>query len=354
MLLAIDRDEFHLPNGRVESYADRWVELARSWGHEVRLVDAMANDIIQQVRGADGFLWRFNHEVEESRVARRLIPALQRMLYGCVYPDVNTCWHFDDKLAQKLAFEALDIPTPRTWLFWRYDDAVEFCRSAAYPIVCKLAGGASAENVWLIRSADEALRLVHRLFRSGIVQPSHAAPSARWPVGPSMRAGLKLMLTRQPPAPAKGPLVATELHNNYFYAQEFLAANAFDTRITVIGNRAWGFRRFNRPGDFRASGSGRIDTDPAAVDERFIRLALRVAKQLGTQSLAVDGLMRGDQPVISEVSYGFVSWVVHACPGHWELRGDDAQRGELAWVPGPMWPEEAILRDLLERIGGAR
>ena len=36
------------------------------------------------------------------------------------------------------------------------------------------------------------------------------------------------------------------------YFQEFLPGNAFDTRITAIGNRAFGFLRENRPRDFRA------------------------------------------------------------------------------------------------------
>lgn len=31
-----------------------------------------------------------------------------------------------------------------------------------------------------------------------------------------------------------------------------------DTRVTVIGHCAFGYRRYNRPGDFRASGSGRL------------------------------------------------------------------------------------------------
>lgn len=53
----------------------------------------------------------------------------------------------------------------------------------------------------------------------------------------------------------------------YILFQEYLPDNEFDTRVTVIGNRAFAFRRFNRKKDFKASGSGEIDYD--------ISLALR-------------------------------------------------------------------------------
>jgi len=48
-------------------------------------------------------------------------------------------------------------------------------------------------------------------------------------------------------------------------------------RSGVIGNRAFGFRRFNRQGDFRASGSGHLDWDPKQVDPAFVRLAFAIA-----------------------------------------------------------------------------
>src|SRR5690606_15154424 len=44
----------------------------------------------------------------------------------------------------------------------------------------------------------------------------------------------------------------------YLYFQEFMPKNEFDTRLIVIGNRCFGIRRYNRTGDFRASGSGLI------------------------------------------------------------------------------------------------
>ena len=44
---------------------------------------------------------------------------------------------------------------------------------------------------------------------------------------------------------------------DYVYFQKFLPNNKYDIRIVVIGDRAFGFIRYNRENDFRASGSGK-------------------------------------------------------------------------------------------------
>jgi hypothetical protein len=119
--------------------------------------------------------------------------------------------------------------------------------------------------------------------------------------------------------------------------------------VTVIGSRAFAFRRFNRPGDFRASGSGRIDWDPQHIDEESIRLAFRVARHLRTQSLGVDLLQHGGQKVLTEISYTYASWAVRDCPGHWVMQGDDAA-GPLSWIQGRMQPEDAIFDDFVARL----
>ena len=61
----------------------------------------------------------------------------------------------------------------------------------------------------------------------------------------------------------------------------------YDTRVTVIGGRAFAFRRFNRDDDFRSSGSGKIDYNMEEIDKRMIKLALKVSKKDG---ISINGL----------------------------------------------------------------
>lgn len=129
----------------------------------------------------------------------------------------------------------------------------------------------------------------------------------------------------------------------YVYFQDFLPNNEFDTRVTIIGERAFAFRRRVRSNDFRASGSGQILHDRAEINPLCIRIAFEVAFKLGTQSLAFDFIndMQG-YPKIVEVSFGYASSPVHDCNGFWDK--------ELNWHEGAEWPEHAILKDLLRCI----
>jgi hypothetical protein len=131
-----------------------------------------------------------------------------------------------------------------------------------------------------------------------------------------------------------------ERERGYVYFQDFIAGNDFDTRITIIGNRAFGFTRNVRPGDFRASGSGDINYDVSQINMQCVRTAFEIAGKIGSQSLAFDFVSDEQRrPLILEVSYCYDSRAVYACQGHWDE--------QLKWHLGHMWPQDAILTDFI-------
>lgn len=336
MIIAIQPDDY----GERNASSPRWAELLQAAGHEVRWVNVYRADILDQLRGCHGFMWRWAHFGGMHRVARRLLPVIERGLGLVTYPDQNTCWHFDDKIAQAYLFEAAAIPAPKTWVWFDAKLARDWVRTAQYPLVIKLAGGAGSSNVRLVQSGKEAELWIDRLFGDGVFALADTTNRPPWRVrARRLKAAAKLALQGILPPDA------WELHKDYILFQEFLPDNPFDTRVTVIGNRAFGFRRFNRDNDFRASGSGRIDHNPDEIAPGFVHLAFKISQRLKTQSCAVDGLRRGTEPVVGEISYTYASWAVHDCPGHWELVGN-----ELKWCPGHMWPEEAQVQDFLQAL----
>lgn len=346
MEVAIHPDDYTAPGQPPGSDASspRWASLLEAAGVRVRWVDVRRADILEQVRGCAGFMWRWAHFGGMHQIAHRLLPVLERHMGMVVYPDQNTCWHYDDKIAQAHLLEAAGLPIPRTWVWFDAKAAAAWVREACFPLVLKLATGAGSSNVRLVRDASEALAWIERLFGPGVADLD-PPEEARWPWRRRLRtAAAALVRGRLKPERPPWPL-----HRGHVMFQEFLDGNTHDTRVAVVGHRAFGFRRWNREGDFRASGSGRIDHDPASVDPAFIRLAFAAARRLRMQSCAIDGLWRGSQPVIGEVSYTYVSAAVHACPGHWELHGEP-ESGELRWISGPMWPEEAQVQDFLGRL----
>ncbi|MBN2446527.1 MAG: hypothetical protein JXO22_07375 [Phycisphaerae bacterium] len=323
----------------------RWSALLEQQGCEVRWVDVYRPDILEQVRGCDGFMWRYGQRGGMVQIARRLMPVLEQSLGMVVYPDARTAWHFDDKVAQAYLFRALGIPTPLTWTWFDRDAALEWAGQAEYPLVLKLSAGASSENVRLVRNAREAAVWIDRLFGDGLYQLSDYWSQ---PLGPRSRvpAAARMLLRGQRTPP---PDFRWDLHKNYVMFQEFLPDNDGDTRVTVIGKRAFAFRRLNKPGDFRASGGGLVDWDMTKIDPEAIRLCFKWARKVNGQSTAFDLLRRGNECVVSEVCYTYMSAAVYKCPGHWELTGD-ADNGEPVWVKGHMWPEEAQIADLLTQL----
>lgn len=336
--IAVQPDDYTTPGRPAGDDASSpiWCDLIRSNGGVVREVDVRRSDILEQLRGVDGFLWRWPHWGPDYLIARRLIPVVE-FLYGIpVFPDVSTCWHYDDKAAQKFIFESCGIPTPKTWLFFDEKEAREWAGTATYPVVLKLAKGASSSNVRLIGSKSEAIGWIRRLFSFGATSLGDDAfmgrASEQIPPGFRVRTALRAAVKGQ--LPGEWRHVSQPIEFGYAYFQEFLPDNGYDTRVTVIGNRAFGFRRFNRKDDFRASGSGNFDLDQTRVDPAFIHLAFEVAEKSKSESCAIDGLYRNGEPVVVEMSYTFSSWAINDCPGSWVRSG-----GRLEWREGHLRPE---------------
>ncbi len=292
-------------------------------------------------------MWRWAHFNGMSRIARRLLPVVEYEMKLAVYPDQNTCWHYDDKIAQAYLLKAANIPIPQTWVWFDREQATRWAEKTTYPFVLKLTGGASSSNVKKISNFNEAFYWIDRLFSTRITALSEIERSSY-----SLKARIRQIAKFFIRGPHSSPLHfdnGFEPQSGYFLAQEFLPDNEFDTRVTVIGDRAFARRRFNRPGDFRASGSGNTSWDPKQIDIETVRLAFRVARRLNTQAVCIDGLRRNDERVIGEISYTCISSAVYKCPGHWKLQGDP-ETGELVWQAGHLWPEEAQIQDFLPRL----
>ncbi|MBN2885126.1 MAG: hypothetical protein JXM75_00260 [Chromatiaceae bacterium] len=340
-LISIQPDGY----GQHDCSHEIWVRVLERAGFATQPVDVYRPDILERIAGSAGFMWRWAHFGGMERVARRLLPVIETQLGIPVYPDQKSCWHYDDKIAQFYLLSTCRVPMPKTWIFYRQHEAIQKAEQLDYPVVLKLYAGAAAENVILLQSFAEAEFWIGLLFGRGVSDLA-AEHYRRWPIAKRLKAALKALVKGEAPWE---PLPKSAVHRGYVYLQEYLAGNAFDTRVTIIGNRAYAFRRYNRANDFRASGSGLIDWTPESIDERFIRLAFFTARQLGSQSCAIDGLMRDRQPVVGEVSYTYRSWGIQRCPGHWVLQGD-IETGRLDWKPGSMWPEEAQAADFIERV----
>ena len=347
--IGIQPDELALRVGKTQSFSAKWIDRLRELGHEPVVLDASKDTFFDEVRSCDGFMWVFYQSVASRHFGRRVVAALEHAMDMPVYPAWKTVWTFDDKIAQSYLLRAAGLPTPKHWVFYYRHHAVDFCRTASYPMVLKLAAGVMSNNVRLVHNFAEAEYWIDRMFGAGLLtleKPEAGLAGMR----KRSKDAARLLVKGLTP----GPFPFAELQRGYLLLQEFLPGNTYDTRVTCIGNRAFAFRRHNRPDDFRASGSGRIDWDVSKIDPEMVRLAFRARRKLQSQSLAIDGLYRNGQPVIIECSYVYDTWAVETCPGHWEVDEDDTEAKDLKWVEGRVWPEHVILDDFLDLVARRR
>ncbi len=300
-------------------------------------------DFWERVEDLTLFIMRFSQIDTNLQLARDILPIVEKEYGIPCYPNQSTAWHYDDKVKQAFLMKAHGFPMTESWIFYDKQAALDWARQASYSVVFKLRGGAGSMNVILVRSSKQALALIRRMFGRGVYPEKFKAQGlVRFKDFNLYREFHHLggNLYRWSKGLDISPFWA--LHKNYVLFQKFLPNNDCDTRITVIGERAFAFRRLVRDDDFRASGSGKIDYDMNKIDMRCVEIAFQISRKLGFQSMAYDFLVNAlGEPEFCEVSYTFLSGVVHDCPGYWDR--------ELNWNSGHYWPEHLHLMDALGR-----
>lgn len=304
------------------SFSTEWIDFCNRKGIEVKAVNAYDNDIIKQVKDCDAFMWHFHHaDYRDMKFAKSLLFSLEQSGMK-VYPNSNSCWHFDDKVAQKYLLESINAPLVPSYVFYSEKDAMEWAESTTYPKVFKLKGGAGASNVKLAKNKKDARKFIKQCFGKGFRQyrfmEKIKEEYRKYRQGIStLRDFLRpiyYQLTKRYPS-TFDHYQGKEI--GYAYFQEFIPDNEYDTRMIVIdGKYAFGEKRFVRKNDFRASGSGIFSYDN--IDTEIVKVAFDVAKSLKLQSVAFDFVYGKDKkPLIIEISYGFGTKGAKKCPGYW-------------------------------------
>ena len=328
-------------NGKFTDNLKRYETILKFNGIQHMRMDV--SDIVfwENAASLDLFIYRWQHFHNDHQMGKTIIPILENEMKIKCFPNMATCWHYDDKIRQYYMLSRHGFPMIDSWVFWNMDAAIKWIESlAVFPLVFKLKGGAGSSNVALIRDASTAKKLVRKMFGQGISsgQLPHSLRTKDFSIYKEVRKlGSKLVKI------FRGEDINPywNIDKNYVYFQDFLPNNDYDTRVTIIGDRAFAFRRMNRDGDFRSSGSGVISYDMRKIDLRFIETAFTISKKFGFQSMAYDFVYGPDKEVkFCEMSYDYLDTTVFYCSGHWDAR--------LNWHKGNLWPQFCLLTDALQ------
>lgn len=326
-----------------ESYGGGWKAYCCGNGIRFTEVDLFDPELFKNIYGCTHLLAR--PDIYDPRTSKFAASILQGARFRGIktYPNHNSFWHFDDKVAQKYLLEGIGAPLVPSYVMYSLASAIEWIQSTQYPFVFKLRKGAGSANVRLIRSPALGVKAAKRMFSKGeISTPSYFQDFATKVRKTNGLAGYFVKIRRLPKVLANrlGERSQALPEKGYFYAQKFFPGNSFDTRVVIIGNRAFAFRRFNRPNDFRASGSGEVDFDPSKIDQQMVEIAHGVSSKLGFMSMAYDFIYGTDgMPYIVEMSYSCPANTLAKCPGYWTREG--------GFVVGSVDPRDCIIEDML-------
>ncbi|HHJ10638.1 MAG TPA: hypothetical protein ENK25_07070 [Bacteroidetes bacterium] len=298
-------------------------------------------DFWEQVEQLDYFIYRFYVATDLKEQANAILPVIENYYGIKCFPNQATCWMYDDKIKEYYLLKKHGFPVIETHIFWDEETALNWIETALFPLVFKLKSGSRSQNVILVKDKQQARLLVKKMFDKGI-DPDK---SSFFMKNRLRGQGYKEFLWDQALRGyrfIRGVDISPywEIHKNYVLFQEYQPNNLYDTRVTVIGDRAYALIRYNRRQDFRASGSGKYNLDRSKIDKRCLDIAFKISDTLGFQSMAYDFLfnINGD-PIISEISYTYPCIDQYEEPGYFDR--------DFNHHAGHFWAEYFHLIDLL-------
>lgn len=332
---------------RKGSFSERWIEYCKINSVDYKVVNAYSNEIIRDIKECDGFMWHWHHtNYKDHIVAKQLVQSLEATGIRS-FPNVNTSWHFDDKIGQKYLFESMGLPNINSYIFYDEKLALDWANRTEYPKVFKLKGGAGSSNVVLLKDKSSAIKKIKIAFNKGfnLVEDSLYFKK-KWDEFKDkknfnnflkLNKGIYKMIIKN----RENHLLPVQ--KGYVYFQDFVKNNTYDTRVVTIGKRSLAVRRMNRKNDFRASGSGIVDPSPDKIDLKAVKLSIDIARKLDIQSLACDFIYDEGELKIVEISYGIKAGLpCSGFMGYWDE--------SLKWNDGEVNPEFWIIEDFISSI----
>lgn len=311
--------------------------------NNIEYIDLDSSDPLfwSQIKKVDAFIYRWAHTDFHHQHARTIIPIIEKFYNIPCFPNWNTCWHYDDKVKQSLLLKAQGFPIGDFKVFWSKARGKKFIKTNnEYPLVFKLKAGSGSLQVKLLKNERQALKHLKKAFSKGFSPDNsgfyNTLKTFNFDFYKTFRNFLKLFYFR---------LFSDRLNpywvrqKNYFYFQKFYPNNDYDTRVQITGNRAFAFIRYNRPNDFRASGSNNWSLNHDNINMEFVKIAFKISQILGFQSMAYDFIYdENKNPVIVEISYCFGDFPEFS-NGYWDE--------SLVWHSGRFLPQYFELQDLL-------
>jgi len=200
----------------------------------------------------DAIFWHADSKEERYYIVTDRIYFIENFLNLPVFPDMNMYSTYGDKIKQNDIFKLHDIPTPKTFVTFKKDEALTFAKNTKYPFILKHPYGYGGWHVFKIDNLTQAKKFIEEIFSK------------------------------------KGHYVKYSTLKNIFYVQEFLKVEK-DLRVIVIGGKTFcAYWRQGQSGDWRHNVGQGGGVHFEGVPKKALTMCEKITKKLNFHWMSYD------------------------------------------------------------------
>ncbi len=209
---------------------------------------------------------------------------LNQVLHLNIYPKLNELLIYENKKLLSYFLKANDIPSPKTWIFYNKEEALDFIKHAELPIVAKTSIGSSGSGVKIINSKENAEKYICDAFSNKGITRSFI---------PNIRKGDYLNRIKKRFKNINDSIeyfrekkkAATQEPQKWFVLFQEYIETEYEWRCVVIDDSYFGHKKLRSYGE-KFSGTSKVSWD--YPDEQLLNLLRNIIEKTGFWSQAID------------------------------------------------------------------
>jgi len=271
------------------------------------------SDWLEQSRPCDVIFWRPANAQHSIKEAMMKVKILNEMGIK-TFPPLYDLMLYENKSLQFSLLRETGLPVVPTFISHDYDESRLFLKDRKmWPLVSKVKTGSASIGVRLLKNEKEASHFLKKAFTRGIRYFWHG-----------------------------------DRQKYYVLFQDYVDNMGYDLRIITAGDTFFGYYRYPKKNDFRASGSGFWSFTELPQDA--LKLAQKVKTTLGLSDCSVDFIRdkNGTLHIIEVSLFTLISSpaqaIVNEQPGYYIRQ----ETGDFIFSEGYLWPQHLMLKHFLQ------
>jgi glutathione synthase/RimK-type ligase-like ATP-grasp enzyme len=209
---------------------------------------------------------------------------INQVLNFPIYPRLIEVLFYENKRFLSYYLNAMDIPHPKTWVFYNKDETLSFIENCELPIVAKTNIGAAGRGVKIIKNRSKAYKYVENAFSKTGIKRTFM---------PNFRRGDYLKRLRKRFSHIGESIeyflekkkAATVQPQKWFVLFQEYVESDFEWRCVVIGDSYFGHKKLRSFGE-KMSGTSKVGWD--LPEEELLNLLKGIVDKNNFWSQAID------------------------------------------------------------------